>query len=180
MTSDALTTFSERVSAAWGPLSSDLVAACRGELSTLLRASPDEPWLAALLRDGPANAELYRQAKAGFVLLAHTEHEGLYRPPHNHGRAWVIYAIQHGEIEIRTFGRVRTGEGDELVQRDSVVMRAGAVQAYLPGDIHDTRCLSGTALLYRFTERDLKVEDRIDRQVTRYAAPRGGWTAASR
>jgi hypothetical protein len=180
MTSDKLAIFGERVGEVWGPLSSNLVAACRGELSALLKASPDEPWLAALLQDRPANRELHRDAGAGFVLLAHAEREGLYRPPHDHGRAWVIYAVQHGEIEMRTFSRQGAGEGAALVQRDSVVLRAGDVQAYLPGDIHDTRCLSETALLYRFTERDLKVEDQVERRVARYAAPRGGWTAAVR
>lgn len=180
MTSNAIETFGKQVSAAWGSLSSDLVAACRIEFSTLLQASPHEPWLAALLRDRPANEELYRDAQAGFVLLAHTEVEGLYRPPHDHGRAWVIYAVQHGAIEMRTFGRLGSGDRPELVQRDSSVLRAGDVQVYLPGDLHDTRCLSEGALLYRFTERDLKVEDKVERRVTRYPAPRSGWTAADR
>ena len=176
----SLATFGRRISAVWGPLSSDLVASCRGALSELMRASPDEPWLADLLERRPPNQELHRDPEAGFVLLAHAEQACLYRPPHDHGRAWVIYAVQHGEIEMRTFGRPPRGEAAELVQRDSAVLRAGDVQAYLPGDIHDTRCLSETALLYRFTERDLKVEDQVERRVTRYAAPLGGWTAAGR
>ena len=58
------------------------------------------------------------------------------------------------------------------MQRDCAVLRPGQAQAYLPGDIHDTRCLSETALLLRFTERDLRAEA----GVTRYAAPVGGWT----
>ena len=63
-----------------------------------------------------------------------------------------------------------------LVKRNSTIVRAGQVQVYLPGDIHDTRCLSGPALLFRFTERDLKKEDREDHRVTRYVEQNGGWT----
>ncbi len=123
----------------------------------------------------PANEELYRDPDHGFVLLAHTEHAGLYRPPHDHGRAWVIYAVQQGEIEMRTFARIETEGGVRLVRRDSTIVSAGEVQVYLPGDIHDTRCLTDTALLFRFTERDLKREDRIEHRVTRYVDQGGFW-----
>ena len=44
---------------------------------------------------------------------------------------------------------------------------------YLPGDIHDTRCVTGPALLFRFTERDLKREDKEERRVTQIC--RAGW-----
>ena len=39
----------------------------------------------------------------------------------------------------------RTRTAVRLVQRDTHHVRAGQVQVYLPGDIHDTRCLSDTA-----------------------------------
>lgn len=161
----------------WGPLASDLVASCRGHMEDLLQASANEPWLGALHRDAPANAELHRDADHGFVLLAHTEREGLYRAPHDHGRSWVIYGIQHGEIEMGTYGRMIDEAGDaRLVKREASVLRAGQAQIYLPGDIHDTRCLTSSALLYRFTERDLRIEDRRDHRVTRYVERGGVWT----
>src|SRR5262249_44846720 len=153
----------------WGPLSTELIDRCRLQAEALLRAAPSEEWLAALHRESPANQELYRDPDHGFVLLAHTEHKGLFRPPHDHGRAWVMYAVQSGEIEMRTYGRIEDPEtGVRLVQRDATRVRAGQVQVYLPGDIHDTRCLSGSALLFRFTESDLRIEDRVHHQLTRY------------
>lgn len=180
MPKTALDTFVSEVRSAWGPLSSEVVGACRRHLQRLANASPSEPWLADLHAQAPAGQELYRDPDHGFVLLAHTEHAGLYRPPHDHGRAWVVYAVQQGEVEMRTFLRVEDEDGAvRLVQRDSTVVRAGQALAYLPGDIHDTRCLTDTALLFRFTERDLKVEDRVAHRVTRYAEPQDAWTLAA-
>ena len=177
MADNALQTFIERTAAAWGPLTSELVAACRQHLEDLIAASPEEPWLAALHRDAPASSELYRDPTHGFVLLAHTEQAGLYRPPHDHGRGWVIYAMQDGEIEMGTYGRVEDADGKvRLVKRDASIVRAGQVQVYLPGDIHDTRCLTPSALLFRFTERDLRIEDRQEHRVIRYVESEGIWT----
>ncbi|MCE3289466.1 MAG: hypothetical protein K0R83_1478 [Caulobacter sp.] len=172
MPATAVDLFVSRLRSAWGPLTSDLIGECRRQLEILARTPASEPWLAGLLAHRPATEELWRDADHGFLLLAHAEQAGLYRPPHDHGRAWVAYALLQGEIEMRTFARIEDAEGDRLVQRDSLVLRAGQAQAYLPGDIHDTRCLSETALLLRFTERDLRAEA----GVARYPAPDGGWT----
>ena len=170
----------EGIRSVWGPISTEVVAACRGHLEALVKASAAEEWLAALHREAPANKELYRDPTHGFVLLAHTEPAGLYRPPHDHGRGWVIYAMQHGEIEMGTYGRVLDLDGNiRLVKRGSTLVRSGQVQVYLPGDIHDTRCVAGPALLLRFTERDLKKEDNENRNVTRYVLRDGVWTAGS-
>ncbi len=163
----------------WGPLSSEVVAGACEQLQRLVAAPATEDWLARLQRDEPANEELYRDPEHGFVLLAHTEQEGLYRPPHDHGRSWVIYAIQQGEIEMGTYARLQDPDGSvRLVKRGSTRVRPGDVQVYLPGDIHDTRCVSGPALLFRFTERDLKKEDKEERRLTRYVARDGSWTVA--
>jgi hypothetical protein len=178
MTDSSLSSFARNVRDAWGPLSTELIDNCRLQAEALLRAAPKEEWLAALHREGPANQELYRDPDHGFVLLAHTEHEGLFRAPHDHGRAWVMYAVQSGEIEMRTYGRVEDPEmGVRLVQRDATRVLAGDVRVYLPGDIHDTRCLSNSALLFRFIERDLRVEDQVHRRLTRYIDRDGMWTA---
>jgi hypothetical protein len=179
----ALTTFDRSIKgiqSAWGPLSTEVVAACSGHLQDLLKAPATEAWLAALHRHAPTNQELYRDPQHGFVLLAHTEPTGLYRPPHDHGRGWVIYALQQGEIEMGTYARLVQPDGQvRLVKRGSTRVQPGQVQVYLPGDIHDTRCLSGPALLFRFTERDLKKEDQQEHQVTRYVERHGIWTVGA-
>ena len=176
MARDALQTSMEAIKAVWGPLTSEVVDGCRTHLENLVRAPGSEEWLAQLHRDALGNHELYRDPRHGFVLLAHTEQEGLYRPPHDHGRAWVIYAIQQGEIEMGTYGRIEDADGVRLVKRGSMILRPGQVQVYLPGDVHDTRCVRGPALLFRFTERDLKKEDLEEHRVTRYVERNGGWT----
>ena len=177
MARNALETSIEGIRSVWGPLSTEVVAASRRYLEELLHASATEEWLAALYRESPANKELYRDPEHGFVLLAHTEPTGLYRPPHDHGRGWVIYAMQQGEIEMGTYARVEGPDGTvRLVKRGSTLVRPGQVQVYLPGDIHDTRCMAGPALLFRFTERDLRKEDREEHRVTRYVERDGEWT----
>jgi hypothetical protein len=175
---NALDTFTAAIRCAWGPISTELVATCRGRLEALARADGAEAWLASLLEERPAARELYRDPAAGFMLLAHNENEGLYRPPHDHGRAWVVYGVQSGALEIRTYGRVQAPDGGtRLVLRETSVVGAGDAQAYLPGDVHDTRCLTDTALLFRFTERDLRHEDQVERKLTRFVERDGYWTA---
>jgi len=177
MARDALETSMAGIKSVWGPLTSQVVDGCRRQLESLVKAPASEEWLAALHRDAPGNRELYRDPTHGFVLLAHTEHEGLYRPPHDHGRAWVIYAIQQGEIEMGTYGRIDDPDGSvRLVKRGATLLRPGQVQVYLPGDIHDTRCVRGPALLFRFTERDLKKEDLEAHRGTRYVERDAAWT----
>jgi hypothetical protein len=177
MTRNALDTAMQEIKSAWGPLCTEVVAACRGHLENLLKAPATEEWLAALHKEAPANKELYRDPSHGFVLLAHTEPAGLYRPPHDHGRGWVIYALQQGEIEMGTYARLEEPDGSvRLVKRGSTLVRPGQVQVYPPGDIHDTRCMTGPALLFRFTERDLKKEDKEEHRVTRYVERDGIWT----
>lgn len=177
MANNTLETSIEAIKLDWGPLSSELIAKCRQHLEELLKSPQSEEWLVSLHQEAPANQELYRDPLHGFVLLAHTEHEGLYRPPHDHGRGWVIYAIQQGEIEMGTYARITNPDGSvELVKRNSTIVRPGQVQVYLPGDIHDTLCISGPALLFRFTGLDLKKEDKEEHRVTRYVNRNGIWT----
>ena len=178
MTPNSLDIFTGAIRSSWGPISSELVVTCREQLERLTRADASEGWLASLLAERPASRELYRDPAAGFMLLAHNENEGLYRPPHDHGRAWVVYAVQSGALEIRTYARVDVrGGGTGLVLRDSTLLGPGEARAYLPGDIHDTRCLTGPALLFRFTERDLRHEDQVERKLTRFVERDGQWTA---
>ena len=178
MAFNSLDAFTDAIRSAWGPISSELVARCREGLEALMRADAAEHWLASLLAERPASRELYRAPAAGFMLLAHNENEGLYRPPHDHGRAWVVYGVQSGALEIRTYARVAAdGGGARLVLGDTNLLRAGEARAYLPGDIHDTRCLTDSALLFRFTERDLRHEDQVERKLTRFVERDGYWAA---
>lgn len=178
MAQDTLKSAMAAVSAIWGPLTTELVEAVRSRIEALATASPDELWLAELHRVQPANRELYRDPKHGFVLMAHFEKAALYRPPHDHGRSWVIYAVQQGISEMGTYGRVEGPDGKaRLVKRNATLVRPGQAQVYLPGDIHDTLCISGPALLFRFTERDLKQEDAVEKTITRFVKRDGVWSA---
>jgi hypothetical protein len=178
MSDYALDAFAAAIRSAWGPISSGLVASCRTQLEALMRADPAEDWLASLLAERPASRELHRDPAAGFMLLAHSENEALYRPPHDHGRAWVVYGVQSGALEISTFAKVETPSGKaRLVLRGTELVGPGESRAYLPGDIHDTRCVTQSAMLLRFTERDLRHEDEVERRLTRFAERDGVWTA---
>ncbi len=138
MSANAFESSIEGIRSVWGPLSTDVVAGCARYLERLVNAPATEEWLSALHREAPANQELYRDPTHGFVLLAHTEHAGLYRPPHDHGRGWVIYAMQQGEIEMGTYARVENEDGSaKLVKRNSTVVRPGQVQVYLPDNGRD-------------------------------------------
>lgn len=171
MTHDALELFIHRTQAAWGPLTSELAAGARDRLEELARSDASQRWIAALHDEAPEKRELARDEQRGFVLLAHTEPAGLYRPPHDHGRGWVVYALQRGEIAMSTYAKIESDAGIELVKRDERVLRAGEAQLFLPGDIHDTRCLAGPALLFRFSSVDLGRE-----KVTRFVDRNGRWT----
>ena len=177
MTKNSLESFIEGIRSTWGPLTTDVVARSSAQLEDLAKAPVSEEWLVSLHSGASAYEELYRDPTHGFVLLAHTENAGLYRPPHDHGRGWVIYVLQQGQIEMGSYARVTEADGRaRLVKRNATIVQPGQAMVYLPGDIHDTRCISGPALLFRFTERDLKKEDQEEHQVTRYVERDGIWT----
>ncbi len=177
MVFNSLDAFTAKIRSTWGPLTTELVEKSSTYLKELANAPATENWLESLHRRAPAYEELYRDPAYGFVLLAHSETPGLYRPPHDHGRSWVIYVLQQGEIEMGSYARIEDADGKvRLVKRDTTLVRPGQAMVYLPGDIHDTRCMSGPALLLRFTERDLKKEDAEERRVTRYVDQDGAWT----
>ncbi len=180
MADNTLTMAMEGMRSIWGPLTTELAASARRHMEDLLRALATEEWLAELRREGPASKELYRDPDHSFVLLAHTEQTGQYRAPHDHGRGWVIYGVQEGEMEMGTYARVQDSEGRVgLVRRESYRHRAGETRVYLPGDIHDTRCTAGPALYYRFTDRDLKKEENEGHRITRFVEQDGVWRAGA-
>jgi hypothetical protein len=170
MIENAIDTFIASVRAAWGPLSTETVASSRRALERLAR----EPF------DLTDDRELHRDAERGFLLLAHLEREGRYRAPHDHGRGWVIYAVVRGEMEMGSYARTVDANGaEQLVQRDLARVHAGECRVYLPGDIHDTRCVSSEVLMLRLTSCDLKLEDREGR-IRRWPAPTNELTRGSR
>jgi hypothetical protein len=177
MAENSLEKFIANVKKIWGPLSTDLISACQLHLQELAKAPATEEWLAKLHRDAEGTVELYRDPARGFLLLAHTEATSLYRPPHDHGRSWVMYALQKGESEMRSYAKIKNDDGTvKLVKRDTTLVTSGRVMIYLPGDIHDTRCVAGPSMLFRFTERDLHQDDKNGHKVTRYVENNGDWT----
>jgi hypothetical protein len=177
MSENSLEKFIASVQKIWSPLSTDLISACQLHLEALAKAPSTEEWLAKLHRDAEGTVELYRDTTRGFLLLAHTEPTALFRPPHNHGRSWVMYAIQKGESEMKSYAQINKNDGTvKLVRRDTSLVTSGRVKVYLPGDIHDTRCVSGPSMLFRFTERDLHQDDKDGHKVTRYVERNGDWT----
>lgn len=158
MENSSLSKFIKDIRQAWGPLDSDLVAKSQVLMEHLANAQSTESWLAEV-RGSDKSTELYRDSENGFLLLAHTETEGQYRAPHDHGKCWVIYVVQSGQMEMRTYGRLTNEQGEAtLVRRDTHQVTKGQARAYLPGDIHDTRCLSDSVVMLRLTSCDLKKE----------------------
>lgn len=184
MADNSLDRFIDNMRSTWGPLASDVVTHSRTHLEQLVAGSlifPIESWVADLHKEASPYHELYRDVEHGFELLSHTEPDGLYRPPHDHGRSWVMYAVQQGEMEMGTYAPIVNRHGSiELVKRDTTIVRPGQVMVYLPGDIHDTLCTRGPALLFRFTERNLKREDKEEHRITRYVRHDGIWTVAGK
>jgi hypothetical protein len=153
MEHDSLSKFISEIRQIWGPLNTELVEKSRTLMEQLASSAANEGWLAGVQRSD-RSVELYRDPEHGFLLLAHTEQEGLYRAPHDHGNGWVIYAVQDGVMEMRTYGNIDGG----LVRRETYRLSKRQARAYLPGDIHDTRCVSSSVLMLRLTSCDLKME----------------------
>ncbi len=159
MKKTALETFISEVKQHWTGLNSETVEAVRQLLADLTKSSPDELWLKDILEQRPAAKELYRDPDHGFILLVHSEEQGTYRHPHDHGAGWVFYAVYSGEIAMTTFELITSAKGEtKLVSRGSDVMRSGQCRVFLPGDIHDTRCLTEGFIQFRLTSTDFKKE----------------------
>lgn len=102
----SLTKFIDGIRKAWGSHDSALISKAQVLMEELANSPSTGPWLSTF-RDGVLDSrELYRDPEHGFVLLAHTEPEDFYRRPHDHGDAWVIYAVHSGEMRMRTFDRI--------------------------------------------------------------------------
>lgn len=159
MQNTALENFITQVKTAWSGLNTETVGSVRQLLINLTKAAADEAWLQQILQQKPAAQELYRDAEHGFILLAHTEEKGTYRQPHNHGAGWVFYAVLSGEMAMNTYQQVTKANGEtHLVSRGTDMMQAGQCRVFLPGDIHDTKCLSEGFVQLRLTSTDFQKE----------------------
>lgn len=159
MQNTGLQSFISNVRQLWSGLNTETVEAVRQLLVTLTQTPPTEAWLQQILTERPAATELYRDPDHGFMLLAHTEEQGMYRQPHNHGAGWVFYAVQSGEMAMTTYQQVSTADGSShLVSRGSDIMQPGQCRVFLPGDIHDTRCLTTGFVQFRLTSTDFSEE----------------------
>lgn len=153
MKTNPLQKFIESLQQIWGPLDSGLIAKAQLIFEELL-TNPDFK-----ISETQENRTLYQDSKHGFMLLAHTEGKDLYRPPHDHGDGWVIYGVKHGEIEMGSYQRLQdVNREPRLVRRSKEQLKQGDSRVYFPGDIHDTKCLSESVLMLRFTSCDLATE----------------------
>ena len=157
MSQNPIEKFVQVMKKVWGPLNSETVAWGRKNLETLAQNVALSPEILSRLNDSPDGVEFYRDEETGFVLIGYVENEGLYRAPNDHGSAWVLYTVVSGEIEMGTYARHFHPQGElVLIQRDVSRMKPFECKAFLPGDIHDTRCTSKKVIVLRFTSRDLK------------------------
>lgn len=168
--------FVARVRPRWGPITSELVAACRRAMIALASTPGDTPWVTELLAERPEQRDLVQVTPDSFGLHAYVEKGGVYRPPHDHGNGWVIYAVMDGAVEMRTYAKVSGPSGALLVERDRGVIGPGDVRVYLPGDIHDTRCLAPSTMKIRMVSCDFSVE-RSSGRMTEYVQRGGVWTS---
>lgn len=163
---NSLDNFIKETKAHWTGLNTETITKVRQLLIDLTKASAEEAWLKEIVSQRPAAKELYRDPDYGFILLAHAEHYGMYRSPHNHGAGWVFYAVRSGEMEMATYKQITTAKGTtHLVSRGTELMKAGDCKVFLPGDIHDTRCQSDDFIQYRLTSSDFKQEIKSGRMI---------------
>tara|TARA_Y100001970_G_scaffold216064_1_gene264462 strand:+ start:1648 stop:2169 length:522 start_codon:yes stop_codon:yes gene_type:complete len=165
---NSLARVTNEIKACWTGLNSETTTRVRDLLVELTKTTEKEEWLDQIVKQKPAAQVLYSDQRHGFILLAHSEKYGTYRVPHDHGAGWVFYAVQSGEMEMNTYKKVTTAKGrTHLVARGKENMKPGDCRVFLPGDIHDTLCVSENFIQYRLTSSDFKEEIKSGR-MTRY------------
>jgi hypothetical protein len=125
--------------------------------------SPDDPWMAELIRDGKPSRELYRDPQHGFIQMGHIHKQGHGNTPHDHGSCWVVYGSFAGITEITKYKRTDNGLEPgraTLVKERLDRLTPGLAVPYLPGDIHSTNAVEGPGVVFRFLSYDL---DKIER-----------------
>lgn len=166
MKNQALTTFINEISEAWGPVSAELTKTSKRLLEQLVKSGANEDWVTELLANNSPDAEVYRNEEHGFILQAHVEHKDDVSPPHDHGNGWVLYATVQGQVEMGIFHKVIRSDGSlVVVQKDKYVQQPGQCHVYLQGDIHDTKALADNTLMLRLTSCDFHQEFNAGRLV---------------
>ena len=133
--------------------------------------SPDDPWMAEIIRDGKPSRELYRDAEHGFIQMGHVHKQGHGNTPHDHGPCWVVYGAFSGLTEITKYKRTDDGSqpGKCSLEKERLDrLTPGVVVPYVKGDIHSTHAVEGPGVVFRFLSYDL---DKIDR--SRYNMEKG-------
>ena len=81
----------------------------------------------------------------GFYLMSGVQPPGRDNLPHDHGPTWVVYGVYQGAIE-QTKWRWSYPEADrtspEIKPVESWVQQPGDIAFFLPGEIHQTRCVA--------------------------------------
>ena len=125
--------------------------------------SPDDPWMAELIRDGKPSRELYRDPDFGFIQMGHIHKQGHANLPHDHGPCWVVYGSYKGITEITKYKRTDDGSqpGVATLEKERLDrLTPGVVQPYLLGDIHSTNEVEGPGVVFRFLSYDLEKIER--------------------
>lgn len=152
------------IQALWPNITSTSIQPIALEVGAMSRDPDIQKYLKDVTRVAPHAIELHRNPQYGFVLLAYAETKGTYRAPHNHGDAWVVYAVVSGDIEMKSYSHSPAEDGaDRLHMQSRELLSPGDVRVYLKGEIHDTRSLSGSAVVLRLTSTDLREEEKAGR-----------------
>ena len=123
----------------------------------LLTTSPQEPWIAKLIKEGLPARELHRDKDHGFIQMGHVHGKGHSNSPHDHGPCWVLYGVYHGVTEITTYRRTDNGKVSgraALEKKELQRLSPGVVIPYLPGEIHSTFAVE-PSVVFRFLSYDL-------------------------
>ena len=77
----------------WEDLNIDSIGKIRSTIGAMSSDPEIQSYLQEVTRELPKGLKIHRDTAEGFILLAYSESKSTYRAPHNHGNAWVIYAV---------------------------------------------------------------------------------------
>jgi hypothetical protein len=148
----------------WNDLTIDSISSIRATIKKMASDPEIQSYLQVITRELPKGVEIHRDNTEGFILLAYPESKATYRAPHNHGNAWVIYAVVSGEVQMGSYiNSPRTDGSERLILKSRETLKAGDTQIYYSGEIHDTFCQSESAVVLRLTSTDLREEEKAGR-----------------